>query len=135
MVRVKDPKASLDFYCNVLGFKLLMYKELPQWKFNVYFVAPVDASTIPEEEEKRWAMCMNTPGCLELTWNYGSETEEGLVYNTGNADATGTCESNCMLRSIWTRSPPICNFHFQAFCCWSQLSRQLFNTITLLQCR
>ena len=82
MVRVKDPKASLDFYCNVLGFKLLMYKELPQWKFNVYFVAPVDASTIPEEEEKRWAMCMNTPGCLELTWNYGSETEEGLVYNT-----------------------------------------------------
>lgn len=90
MVRVKDPKASLDFYCNVLGFKLLMYKELPQWKFNVYFVAPVDASTIPEDEEKRWAMCMNTPGCLELTWNYGSETEKGLVYNTGNADATGT---------------------------------------------
>jgi lactoylglutathione lyase len=32
---------------------------------------------------------MNTPGCIELTWNYGTEKEEGLVYNTGNADGTG----------------------------------------------
>ncbi len=92
MVRVKDPKASLDFYCNVLGFKLIMYREFPQWEFNVYFVAPVDASTIPEGEDERWTMCMNTPGCLELTWNYGSEKEEGLVYNTGNADSTGVSD-------------------------------------------
>lgn len=28
MVRVKDPKKSLDFYCNVLGFKLIMYSEV-----------------------------------------------------------------------------------------------------------
>lgn len=27
---------------------------------------------------------------VELTWNYGSEAEEGMVYNTGNADTTGT---------------------------------------------
>lgn len=92
MIRVKDPKASLDFYCHVLGFKLLMYKELPQWKFNVYFVAPVDASTIPSDADSRWAMCMSTPGCLELTWNYGTETSEGMVYNTGNADNTGTMD-------------------------------------------
>ena len=94
MVRVKDPKASLDFYCNVLGFKLLMYREFPQWEFNVYFVAPIaDASTIPEDEDGRWAMCMNTPGCLELTWNYGSEKEDAkYVYNTGNGDSTGTSD-------------------------------------------
>jgi lactoylglutathione lyase len=36
MIRVKDPVASLNFYCNVLGFKLLMYSEFPQWGFNVY---------------------------------------------------------------------------------------------------
>jgi lactoylglutathione lyase len=29
---------------------------------------------------------MNTPGCIELTWNYGTECEEGRPYNTGNAD-------------------------------------------------
>lgn len=37
---------------------------------------------------------MNTPGCIELTWNYGSENEEGMVYNTGNADDTGTADGN-----------------------------------------
>ena len=30
------------------------------------------------------------PSGVELTWNYGSETEEGMIYNTGNADTTGT---------------------------------------------
>lgn len=90
MFRVKDPKKSLDFYCNVLGFKLVSYSEFPQWKFNVYFVAPVSSATVQATTAGRWDHCMNTPGCIELTWNYGSEEEEGRVYNTGNGDATGT---------------------------------------------
>ena len=90
MMRVKDPKASLEFYCNVLGFNLVMHREFPQWQFNVYFVAPVDPATIPTNPDERFAFCMRTPGCIELTWNYGSEKEEGAVYNTGNGDATGT---------------------------------------------
>lgn len=101
MLRVKDPMASLNFYCNVLGFKLVMYSEFPQWGFNVYFVAPVDAVNIPFQGEDgndeaavvkaaRWQYCMNLPGCIELTYNYGSESETGYVYNTGNADSTGT---------------------------------------------
>lgn len=95
MIRVKDPIKSLEFYCNVLGFKLIMYKEFPQWEFNVYFVAPIDASQIPiNDPEGQWNLCMTTPGCIELTWNYGSEKENGLVYNTGNADPTGTQDGN-----------------------------------------
>ena len=90
MIRVKDPMASLKFYCDVLGFKLVMYREFPQWGFNVYFVAPVDSVTIPEGPEAQWAYCMSLPGCIELTWNYGSEKEDGAVYNTGNSDSTGT---------------------------------------------
>eukprot|EP00569_Conticribra_weissflogii_P009234 CAMPEP_0171369758 /NCGR_PEP_ID=MMETSP0879-20121228/7560_1 /TAXON_ID=67004 /ORGANISM="Thalassiosira weissflogii, Strain CCMP1336" /LENGTH=269 /DNA_ID=CAMNT_0011878111 /DNA_START=56 /DNA_END=865 /DNA_ORIENTATION=- len=92
MVRVKDPEKSLAFYCDVLGFKLIHYSEFPQWKFNVYFVAPVDPSTVKATRSERWNHCMTTPGCIELTWNYGSEKEEGKVYNTGNADATGTSD-------------------------------------------
>uniref|UniRef100_A0A7S2GKZ5 lactoylglutathione lyase n=1 Tax=Haptolina brevifila TaxID=156173 RepID=A0A7S2GKZ5_9EUKA len=90
MVRVKDPQASLRFYCEVLGFNLLMHREFPQWGFNVYFVAPCAPSTIPSTPEEQWELCMTTPGTIELTWNYGSETENGKVYNTGNSDATGS---------------------------------------------
>jgi lactoylglutathione lyase len=92
MLRVKDPMKSLEFYCDVLGFRLVMHSEFPQWGFNVYFVAPVDSGTIPAGDDRaaRWRYCMNLPGCIELTYNYGSEREEGPVYNTGNADPTGT---------------------------------------------
>ena len=90
MVRVKDPEASLRFYCEVLGFNLVMYREFPQWGFNVYFVAQVDPQQIPTSPEEQWSFCMTTPGCIELTWNYGSEGAEGMVYNTGNSDATGS---------------------------------------------
>lgn len=89
MVRVKDPAASLKFYCDVLGMNLLMHREFPQWGFNVYFVSPCDPSLIPSTPEEQWAFCMKMPGTIELTWNYGSEREEGMVYNTGNSDATG----------------------------------------------
>merc|ERR1739848_856248 len=88
MIRVKDPEKSLDFYCNVLGFKLVMYREFPQWGFNVYFVAPVD--DVPDTPEAQWENCMKLPGTIEITWNYGSEKADGPVYNTGNADSTGT---------------------------------------------
>ena len=90
MIRVKDPEASLKFYCEVLGFNLVMYREFPQWEFNVYFVAQVDSALIPPTAEEQWKFCMTTPGCIELTWNYGSEGQSGLVYNTGNSDSTGS---------------------------------------------
>jgi len=94
MVRVKDPAASLKFYCEVLGFKLIMYRDFPQWGFSVYFVAHSLSSPVPDDEDARWAMCMNTPGCVELTHNHGSEAKGGLVYNTGNADATGSADGS-----------------------------------------
>lgn len=92
MIRVKCPVASLDFYCDVLGFRLVMHREFPQYGFNVYFVAPTEPADIPGTPEEQWAACMRTPGCIELTWNYGSETEDGRVYNTGNADAVGAAD-------------------------------------------
>lgn len=90
MLRVKDPIKSLDFYVKVLGMKLLMHKDFAKWGFSVYFVAP-NAGPLPADENARWQHCMTTPGCIELTWNHGSETDPAArVYNTGNGDATGT---------------------------------------------
>ena len=90
MVRVKDPETSLKFYCEVLGFRLVMFRDFPQWGFSVYFVAHGLAGPVPEDEDARWRYCMTTPGCVELTWNHGSEAADGAVYNTGNSDATGS---------------------------------------------
>jgi len=96
MLRVKDPKVSLEFYIGKLGFQLIMHRDFPQWGFSVYFIAQgLDPSLIPSKDDvdAQWTFCMNNPACLELTWNYGSEKEGkagAKVYNTGNSDATGT---------------------------------------------
>jgi len=89
MIRIKDPFASLDFYTNVLGFKLVYVGDFPQWKFSVYFLAPT-ALEIPSDPALRFAFCMKIPGTIELCYNYGTESQEGPVYNTGNGDSTGT---------------------------------------------
>ena len=34
MLRVKDPAKSLEFYCDVLGFNMVMHREFPQWEFK-----------------------------------------------------------------------------------------------------
>jgi len=96
MMRVKDPKRSLDFYIKVLGMKLLTTGEFPQWGFTVFFVGyppEKDLGPVPENDDAKFAYCMQVPGCIELTWNHGSETnEDDKVYNTGNADTTGTAD-------------------------------------------
>jgi len=89
MVRVKDPKVSLDFYIRKLGFHLILHRNFPQYGFSVYFVAYCPKEQIPVSQEDRWNFCMTCPACVELTWNYGSEKEAGMLYNTGNSDTTG----------------------------------------------
>ena len=94
MVRVKDPKRSLDFYCNTLGMHLIYFAHFPQWKFSVYFVAYVNKDDIPADSNEKFQFCLRTPGCIELTHNYGTENNKDQVYNTGNADTTGTSDGN-----------------------------------------
>ena len=92
MLRIKDPKASLDFYINVLGFNLISVQDFPQWGFSIYFVGYCDKSLIPEAKDNRYDFCSRVPGTIELVWNHGSEKEDGKVYNTGNSDTTGTAD-------------------------------------------
>ena len=81
MLRVGNLEKSLDFYCNVLGMKLLRQKDYPGGKFTLAFVGYGDESD-------------NT--VIELTYNWGVEE-----YDLGNAyghialgvdDIYGTCE-------------------------------------------
>lgn len=97
MIRVKHPKTALDFYCGALGMRLISVGDFPQWGFTVYFVGYVDETQcgpMPKSDasmEEKFAYSMKVPGCIELTWNHGSETQAAVrIYNTGNGDDVGT---------------------------------------------
>ena len=57
--------------CVRLALALAHEWSWPLLRGSVYFLAQVDPSTIPADPQAQWAMCMNLPGCIELTWNYG----------------------------------------------------------------
>ncbi|KAI4109764.1 MAG: hypothetical protein LQ339_001548 [Xanthoria mediterranea] len=82
MIRVKDHSKSLRFYQDILGMSLLRTSESPSSGFNLYFLGYVpgannDVNTKPLE------------GVLELTWNYGTEKDEGFHYHNGNSEPQG----------------------------------------------
>lgn len=61
MVRVTDLDASIDFYCNKLGLKLLSRRDFEAGRFTLVFLAA------PGDEEAQ----------VELTWNWDPETYTG----------------------------------------------------------
>jgi lactoylglutathione lyase len=65
MIRVKDLDQSINFYCDVLGMKLLRKKDYPSGRFTLAFVGYGDESE-------------NT--VVELTYNWDTHT-----YDLGNA--------------------------------------------------
>ena len=38
MVRIKEPKKSLEFYTNILGMTLLENLDFPDFNFSLYFL-------------------------------------------------------------------------------------------------
>ncbi|KAI8377083.1 lactoylglutathione lyase [Choanephora cucurbitarum] len=84
MIRVKDPKASIHFYTEVLGMKLITKSDFPNAKFTLYFLAFVDK--VPESEEEKKKLAFSIPGVLELTHNWGTEDQEDFAYANGNSD-------------------------------------------------
>ena len=67
MYRIKDPKASLDFYTRVLGMRLLKKLDFPTMKFSLYFMGFESAEDIPKDEKERTAWCFSRKATLELT--------------------------------------------------------------------
>lgn len=88
MIRVKDKDVSLKFYQEIMGMKLYRTSENASANFNLYFLGygsmPSSDSSVngvnPTAERE---------GILELTWNYGTEKQEGKVYHDGNAEPQG----------------------------------------------
>jgi len=90
MIRIKDPRKSLDFYTRVLGMRLLYKADFPQAEFTLFFMGYVDPSVkIPEDPQEAKNFCLAQVGTVELTYNYGTEKDDKFSYHNGNSDPRG----------------------------------------------
>ncbi|KAF5106122.1 hypothetical protein DV453_004171 [Geotrichum candidum] len=81
MIRVKDPKLSLEFYRNVLGMKLLRTSEHANAKFTLYFLGYVSD---PNFVENSGEGVSDREAIVELTHNWGTENDADFKYHNGN---------------------------------------------------
>ena len=88
MLRIKDPAASIPFYRDVMGMTLLDRYEFPAGRFTLYFMG-YPAGPVPEERGERIKWVFEQQALLELTHNWGTESQVGAVYHNGNDEPRG----------------------------------------------
>jgi lactoylglutathione lyase len=88
MLRIRDPEASVAFYQDVLGMTLLEKFDFPEMSFSLYFMG-YPGSKIPQDRETRAKWVFEQPALLELTHNYGTESDDGFSYHNGNEEPRG----------------------------------------------
>ncbi|MFD1913246.1 lactoylglutathione lyase [Halodurantibacterium flavum] len=81
MLRIKDPDRSLAFYRDVLGMRLVTRLDLAEWKFSLYFLQPRGHDPVDGSLEQTFSR----PGLLELTHNWGSETDDSVMHSGNEA--------------------------------------------------
>ena len=84
MIRVKSAETSIKFYEEVFGMTLVRTIKNPDAGFDLCFLGYPDSNPGPKNPPSyQWE------GLLELTWNYGTEKQEGRIYHDGNSDPQG----------------------------------------------
>ena len=88
MIRVKDKDKSLSFYQDIMGMQHRRTSENESAGFNLYFLG---YGPPPSKDDSANGVnpTADREGLLELTWNYGTEKEEGKVYHDGNSEPQG----------------------------------------------
>ena len=90
MLRVKDPQVSLAFYTHVLGMRVLRKLDFPEMKFSLYFLAKLqEEAQVPQDPGERMSWTFAQQGILELTHNWGTESQADFRYHDGNAQPQG----------------------------------------------
>ncbi|MEQ8660370.1 MAG: lactoylglutathione lyase [Gammaproteobacteria bacterium] len=91
MLRVRDPKVSVDFYTNVLGMTLLDRYDFEAMSFSLYFMGYLaPGERIPEAAGERAQWVFARPALIELTHNWGTESDSDFAgYHDGNAQPQG----------------------------------------------
>lgn len=88
MLRVRDPEASLAFYRDTLGMTVIDRFDFETGKFSLYFVGYPEAP-VPEDRDARVQWLFEQRALLELTHNWGTESDPAFAYHNGNAEPRG----------------------------------------------
>lgn len=88
MLRVRDPEASLGFYRDTLGMTLIDRFDFEAGKFSLYFLGYPDGP-VPEDADARVKWLFEQRALLELTHNWGTESDPAFAYHNGNAEPRG----------------------------------------------
>jgi lactoylglutathione lyase len=88
MLRIKDPERSVPFYRDVLGMTLIDRFDFAAGKFSLYFMG-YPAEPIPEDPAARAEWLFSQPALLELTHNWGTESDAAFTHHNGNTEPRG----------------------------------------------
>ncbi|EAU33627.1 lactoylglutathione lyase [Aspergillus terreus NIH2624] len=80
MIRVKDPKKSVEFY-KFLGLNQIQQLDFPENKFSLYFLAYNGPKSL--QGDRHWT---DRNAVLELTHNYGTESDPNYSVANGNTE-------------------------------------------------
>ena len=88
MLRIRDPARSVAFYRDVMGMTLLDRYDFPALKFSLYFMG-YPQGPIPDDRAQRIEWVFQQPALLELTHNWGTESDPAFSYHNGNSEPRG----------------------------------------------
>lgn len=89
MLRVKDPHKAVALYERFFGMRVIAVRRFPDAKFDLYFLASLrDDAVVPDPESDAAfdALWKFDRTVLELTHNYGTESDPSFAYASGNVE-------------------------------------------------
>merc|ERR1719244_948676 len=70
-----------------MGMRLLKKLDFPAMKFSLYFMGYEPAEDIPSDETERTSWCFSRKATVELTHNWGTESDPNFSgYHNGNSE-------------------------------------------------